>query len=251
MKISKVLLWIVNIAMIGSIVIFISFILVHEIYAPIEKSQKERNLEGALSMTEYHKLSNRFYDLDYFFIYRDGEVLIDAFMLSSDKIGKSFDYSNATKADFLEVKTAKGESFMPNVSETFSVPISAERIGFFNNLARLLIFASWLFFFLQLIWLRKLIKNTADGNFFEESNVGVFTKLGILYVALPIVLAIINGLVHNLIIPDDLSLPAGYQLVTKDTEFQFQYLFVGLMLLLISQAFKQGLRLRKEQELTI
>ncbi|MFY0593706.1 DUF2975 domain-containing protein [Roseivirga sp.] len=251
MKISKVLLWIVNIAMLVSVVIFISFIIVQEVYAPIEKSQRDRNLEGALSMTEYRTLSSRFYDLNYFFIYKEGEVLIDGYMISTEKIQKRFDYVNATKANFLEVKTANGEVFMPNVSETFSVPITVERIGFFNNLARLLMFASWLFFFIQLVWLRKLIKNTVDGKFFEKANVGVFTKLAILYIALPIVIVVVDGFVYNLIMPDGLSLPDGYQIVTKDSGFQYQYLFVGLMLLLISQAFKQGLKLRKEQELTI
>lgn len=251
MNISKVLLWTTNILMVAVTILFISLVGVQEIFGPFTEAKAERDLTGATSMTEWRELENRFFDLNYYFVYRDGEVLIDDYMISSEHFQKTFNYSNATRDDFLEVETATETIYMPNVSEKLSIPIPEERVVFYYGLSKGILFASWLFFFIQLIWIRKLIKNTNEGSFFVRANVQVFMNLAYLYIVLPFIILITENYLNDRLLPNGLALPEGYRFIAQTSSFQFQYLFVGLMLLLVAQAFKHGLRLQKEQELII
>jgi len=251
MNISKVLLWATNILIVGSTIFLISFFVIQTVFSPVVKEKTTRDLRGTIKISEMRNLTTHFFDLDYFFIYRDGEVLIDNYVISSKHFNKAFDYEHATKGDFLEIQTASGKLLMPNISEKLSIPVPEEHINFYINLARAIIIATWFFFFIQLVWIRKLIKNTIGGRFFDKANIQVLLRLGYLYIALPIVIMITEGMLDYKLLPDGLVLPEGYGLVVQSSNFQFQYLFVGLMLLLISQAFKEGLNLQKEQELTV
>jgi hypothetical protein len=48
-----------------------------------------------------------------------------------------------------------------------------------------------------------------------------------------------------------MSLPNGYSLNTISASFNWNYLYLGLLLLATATAFKQGLKLQEDQDLTI
>ena len=251
MNISKVLLWITNILMVGVTLWLISVIVLQQVFLPILDAKKERILEGATSMSEHRQMKTGFFDLNYYFIYRNEEVLIDDYMISPRYFKKTLNYEKASAEDFLKVETAEGSIHMPNISEKLSLPISEEDISLYFGLGTGVLVITWLFFFIQLKWIRRLIKNTLAGRFFAKENATVFMKLAILYTVLPMVIFIAELALKGSLLPGGLTLPEGYSFVDQGPSFQFHYLFFGLILLLIAQAFRHGLQLQKEQELTI
>lgn len=236
---------------VGVTVGFFSLIIFQQKYTLVNASKKERPLRGAASMTEAKEITTQFFDLSYYFVYRNGEVLIDSYMISLNSLRKSFNMSEASKSDLLEVSTLEGTINVPNVSDKLFLPIADKDIRFYFWSAIGVHLGSWLFFVIQLIWMRRLIKNSMSGDFFTQSNVSVFMNLAYLYMALPFMILLVRGFFNNRLLPDGLSLPEGYQLINETTNFQIPFLFIGFILLLIAQAFRHGLKLQKEQSLTI
>ncbi len=247
----KVLLWVTNFLIIGVGLASIFFIVNQGAFSPIKGFESEKSLEGAIAMTDTREVRNQFFDFSYFFVFKNDQVLIDDIMISPKHLRKSFDIRVAEETDFIEATSSEGVIKMPNVSDRVYFPVDTSDTHFFSWLSTSIIIVSSLFFLSQLVWIRRLIRHVIDGHFFSNANVKVFMNLAYLYLALPFGMSAMDAFLNYKVLTDNISLPDGYELIDQGSSFQFQYFFIGLILLLIAQSFKYGLKLQEEQALTI
>lgn len=108
-------------------------------------------------------------------------------------------------------------------------------------------------FYYLLHLLIKLLKSIEEREFFSLENVKRLRKIGLMLIGFA-VLKWLYGHLMNYILLDYLDVKgvykasSGFQL---SLEFFNTTLFLGLMILLIANAFEHGLKLKEEQELTI
>jgi hypothetical protein len=102
-----------------------------------------------------------------------------------------------------------------------------------------------------LVWLsyiiNKIIFNIYEGTIFDVKSVSLIWKTGILLIAYSI-MDYINQLDSFLIGKSLINSPIT---VLNTSQFNFEILICGLLVLIIAEAFKQGAQLKQEQELTI
>ncbi|MFT7149447.1 MAG: hypothetical protein ACI82Q_001306 [Nonlabens sp.] len=251
MNISKILLWVANVLIVGITILLISLIVIQQFFLPSFKTDDPSKFDGVVSMSWIRSSNTSFYDLEYLLIYRDGETIVDNHLISPNHFKRKIDYSKASKADFLKVQTSEGVVFTPGLSERVYLPLDDDQVSFYFRMTTAIYIVTWIFFFFQLVWIRRLIKNFTQGNFFQNINVRLLMKFSYIYIALPVVIALFKGFLNLRLIPEELILPNGHEFVVDNAGFQFQYLFVGLMIMLIAQAFRQGTKLQEEQALTV
>ena len=236
---------------VGITIVFAFLIFFQLRYNRIVGENEYDKFEGVQSMALTHTLSTRFYDLNYHLLYQDGEALLDDYMIWPKHLGKKVDFAKLDAQKFIQIRTSEGDINMPDVSEKIFLPINGKDVRLFSVLSTIINILTWLFFVLQLIWIRKLIKNFTTGAFFERVNAKLLMRLSYLYIGLPFVFLIFESFLNYRLFPQGIVLPEGHELISDNSEFQFQYLFVGLLLTLIAQALRQGFKIQEEQSLTI
>jgi len=108
-------------------------------------------------------------------------------------------------------------------------------------------------YFLLLRKLYGLLKSSAKGDFFNKENVKRLNWIGVLFIAWW-VYGLINERLSKYVFETYLS---STRLTTSSSRFDLlpnfleNNLLIGLMILMIAQAFSYGLKLKEEQELTI
>ncbi|HWR32391.1 MAG TPA: DUF2975 domain-containing protein, partial [Chitinophagaceae bacterium] len=154
--------------------------------------------------------------------------------------------------EFKEVKVRFASGFKPFGKNKTSllIPISKRAYTFWNLFfwiifAPLLIIASWVCFILPI----KVLYRIAMGNPFSEKNVKNLRLAGstlILVTLFPIVLSLFVKLIMGSAIPKEIYFPSW--LYINDNK---GWLIGGISLLIVSNSFKHGMKLKQEQDLTV
>jgi len=244
---SKLVLRVTNIFIIGAFLMLVSTLILQFLVAPTFETDPSEDLEGVIKKSALKSYSNLYFDLEYYFIYREGEVLMDGYVLSPKHMELEFDYTKSTKADFKEVRSVGGMTFIPKTSGKVYFPIDERDFNNFFYLGVALRIITALFIIVQLLWIRKLIKNFCKGDFFNQLNHRVFTKLGLLYIAAGILSVLFKVVFYNRLLTKTIE----FSEIQSSTTFNWLCVFVGMILLVVAQAFKQGIKIQEEQELTI
>lgn len=251
MNVTKITLWTTNVIITLAVVFVVIFVVNQLLWVNISQPEVGvQNIEGAISKTVHKHISNPLYDLEYLFVYRDQEVIVDAHFISPRKIFLDNNIYESDKNNFIEVQARDKSYNMPLNGSRIYVPIDGSNVTFYFylSIAAILITAS--IKILGLIWVRKLILKFLEGDFFNHLNYKIIRRLGMLFTVSTICLFIGNIYISNNIgLPT--SFPDGFQIQDFSNSFDGNYFYLGLMLLVVAQAFKQGINLQEEQNLTI
>jgi hypothetical protein len=251
MNVTKVTLWTTNIAITLAIIFVVVFVVNQLLWVNISQPEAgTQNVEGAISKTVRKHISNPLYDLEYLFVYRDQEVILDAHFISPRMIFLENNIYESGKNNFIEVKAQDKSYNMPISGSRVYIPIYGSNVTFYFYLSITVNLITALISILGLIWVRKLILKFLEGDFFNHLNYKIIRRLGMLFIIATISLFVVNVYISNNIrLP--ISFPTGFQVQDVSSAFEANYFYLGLMLLVTAQAFKQGINLQEEQDLTI
>lgn len=96
--------------------------------------------------------------------------------------------------------------------------------------------------------LRRFIKSVAGKNPFTDNNIRILNSIGILVIIVPVLRYIIESIEFRWI--EKLYEFPGYS-ISSDISFQFYLFGLGILLLGITEVLRQGILMKKENELTI
>ena len=252
MNVSKASLWLTNILIGTAIVWFVGLVGFQFVGVGqgFDKKQSE-DLIGARSKTATFKYSVPEFDLEYYFIYREGKVVIDQYLISPKNIGLNYNYTKATENDFISVSAGDKHYKISTKTGQLYLPIDEADVLFYRYLSLFEMLLLSVIKVLILLWIRRLILNFSKGEFFVSANHQLLYRIGGLLAIVPIILFAFESYFTNGFTSLGLSLPEGYSLNMKGVSFQWNYMYISLLLILTAQAFKQGIELEIDKDLTI
>jgi len=101
---------------------------------------------------------------------------------------------------------------------------------------------------LGLLLLRGILRTTADGHPFHPSNPGRLNRLGWIILVASLVIPVIQYLFGVWVLPEP---PATEFPISPSLEFQEEWAFCGLLVLLLAAVWKEAVRMAEEQSLTV
>jgi hypothetical protein len=112
------------------------------------------------------------------------------------------------------------------------------------SISMLMILYSFFIFF----QLRRIIKSLTSKDPFNDKNIGILYSIGILVIIVPILKYVIESMELSWI--EKLYDFPGYS-ISSDISFQVSLFGLGILILGITEIFRQGILIKKEHELTI
>lgn len=252
MKITKLLLWISYIGFVLSIVAFGIFGIIFLKNDFNTQEVEKTNLKGVTSKSTTAKFELPMnLNIEYYFRVKNGELLADSYFL---KIQKKFLTNTGLNklakkdADFPKLLTGNLYSMAESDSYLYlSIPYSSIKASltiwkFYSTIA-------FLFLLIAIFLTIKFLQNCNKGQYFISQNTKYIRVISYLAIAYGLISygtqwIIFKSLNHNL---------EEYSLIDVEAalEFNWNYLIVSLFLVLIAQAFTEGIKLKEEQALTI
>lgn len=157
------------------------------------------------------------------------------------------------KVDYIKVKSEYKEVLNSPVlvSSSYKFNIGFEksyRVGFVISF--IIVMAGYLYFLTALL---RIVQSALGNNFFSGANVKRMRSIGVLLIGLGLVQIVykwVSTSVFDLFFEFDIPNSSGVR-VDLFPNILGNTIFVGLIVLVIAQAFDYGLKLKEEQELTI
>lgn len=252
MKTTKFLLWIAYISFVLSIVAFGIFgiIFLKNDFNIQDSTKNDLKAGESISITRKFELPMNF-NIEYYFSIKNGEVLVDSYFL---KIQKKFLTNTGIQqppkkdADFPKLLTGNLYSMAESDSYLYlSIPYSSIKATLI--VWKLYSISAFSFFLIANFLSISFLKNCNKGKFFISENATYIRMIS--YLAISYCLAsyaiqwiIFKGLNNNSFDPTSINLDSVI-------DFNWTLLTVSFFLLLIAQAFTEGIKLKEEQELTI
>lgn len=251
MNITKLLLWISYIGFVLSIigVGFLGFVLMKQDFNA-QEAEKE-SLQGVLSKSITQKFNLPLnLNIEYYFRLNDGEVLVESYFL---KIQKKL-LNNATQAqhadDSFFPKQVSGSIYAMPDSESYlyhSIPYSSIKETITNW--KVYVFLACGILLTAIFLTIRFLQNCDKGHFFVAENSTYIRMISYLAVGYSLInygaqWVIFQGLNKNF---EGLG-PINLDLAI---EFNWTFLLISLFMVLIAQAFTEGIKLKEEQSLTI
>ena len=148
--------------------------------------------------------------------------------------------------------TYRGQTYseVPVTPMTYFISID-EQLPFYLSIIPGILAGVGVFFFLHL--LIKLLKSIEEREFFSKLNVKRLRIIGLLLIVGDLSLRLYRYMTYYFII-NNVEIAGMYhsgRYFGFGMEFFASALFLGLMILLVANAFEHGLKLKEEQELTI
>lgn len=262
MSLSKSLLWIVNIAiavvaLAATAQIYYSVALLVSEAWQIEIPEKDRTgadgYTGALGLSEM--------DIEYRYKSHDGQVLLDTYFLAFDHIevfngNVEVDFFLNERRNYLNPPRAfDATNDLYDTQETsltrLLVPVERWELRWvliLRVLIYMVLIAAALFI---LFGLRRFIIRAIENEFFDRTNYLLLLRIGLTLFGYAILHLAGYTYLEWLINERVGQSLTGLQTILFNYEFKWEFSASGLLLVLISLAFKQGAVLKKEHELTI
>lgn len=262
MNLSKSLLWVVNVSiaiitLAGSAQIYYSAALLISKGWQIEISEEDRGDAEAYSAS----LGLSEMDVEYAYRSADGKVLLDSYFLVFDNVKlldktKEVDFFLNERRNYLTPPRAFDSQHDLYDEREISfielfVPVERgelKRILIFRILIYMVLLAAALFI---LFGLRRFIIKTGENEFFDKTNYLLLMRIGLTLFVYTVV-RFAGYSYFEWLVTDRMSQSlSGNQSILFQYQFQWEFAASGLLLVLISLAFKQGVVLKEEQSLTI
>ncbi|MFN3999246.1 DUF2975 domain-containing protein [Algoriphagus sp.] len=252
MKITKILLWIAYISFGLSITAFTFFGIIF-LKKDFNTQQVEKsNLKGVIDKSTTGKFELPMnLNVEYYFRVKNGEVLLDSYFL---KIQKKFLTSTllpqGEKKEIDYPKKLTGNIYsMPESDMYLYIPIPFSSIETTLTIWKVYFSLAFLFLLIAIFLAIKFLQNCNKSQFFIPANstyIRVISYLAFVYclISYGSQWLIFKTLNHNLEGFSPIDLNAA-------VKFNWNYLIFSLFLVLIAQAFSEGIKLKEEQSLTI
>ena len=251
MKISKLTLVITNILIAIAIVGLISQVGLNLFGKSNLLGTHNEQLDGVKSKSAIVWYSFRSFDLDYWFIYTDGETIIDEHLISPKNLRLDYKFSNALP-DYFIGAMVDGKSYnMPLKTGRVYLPIDESKILRYQYTGVGLLVFLLAVKIIILFWVRRLIINFSRGEFFKKLNYQLLYRMGVLLIVAPLVLFICDNILLSDFRNIAVTLPEGYSIRVNGIGFNWNYIYASLLLLITAQAFRQGVQLQEDKDLTI
>ncbi|MFT7269283.1 MAG: hypothetical protein ACI905_001501, partial [Roseivirga sp.] len=129
----------------------------------VSKNKVTRDLSGLTSRLEKVRLSTAYYDLEYLFLYKDGEVFIGENFMIPKNLTISSDFNEATAIGFIEVEVKGNQYNLPvNESKVYLLMRGDKTpVYIYLSLAITLMYSTLKL--IMLVWARRLVLNFNNG----------------------------------------------------------------------------------------
>ncbi len=171
MNVTKVTLWTTNAAII--LIVLVQMIMLLIKFWNIDTNQQANapnDLRGVLTKTVKTHMETLYYDLDYFFVFRDGEVVVDEHFLSPKGVYIQKDFIKSSTQDFIKVNTQGKTYNMPVNGVKIYLPIDTDKTAAYTYVSIFINILWSALLITVLVWVRRLILNFIDGDFFNVLN---------------------------------------------------------------------------------
>lgn len=252
MKTTRILLWISYIGFVLSVIIigFLGIMLLRDDFnsQEIEKG----SLEGVVSKSTTAKLKLPMnLNLEYYFRIDNGEILIDSYFLKIQKkfLTNSLPQLASTKDNDFPRQLEGNLYSMPDSDSYQYISIPYGNIKASITIVKLYSFLISTILLLSIFFAIRFLQNCDKGHFFIPSNTTYLRMISYLAIAYTLVSYGIQWIIFKTL-NNNLNDLASID-VNSGLEFNWTFLIASLFLLLITQAFAEGIKLKEEQSLTI
>lgn len=206
------------------------------------------NLEGVInkSYTFYYNLPSK-EQISYFFRYQDGQVLVNQFFVKV----KLSQYESAIIKDENYPQKIEDKSYfkMPIGESDIYIPVDNELVKKHVKIYLIYFTGSISYVLFVLFLLSRFLKNCTNGHYFEQSNAKILRLIAYSGIAAVIIHYLYQYFSVVKLIGD---FESSYGLSLERTfNFNYTYIIISLILLVIAEAFKEGVKLKDENSLTI
>lgn len=251
MKVTKILLWITYISFVITI---IAFGIIGYIFLPQGFNTQERekgSLEGVVSKSTTSKFELPMnLKVEYYYRIKNGELLVDSYFL---KIQKKF-LTNSEQVQVVEKDLdypvlVKGNIYkMPDSESYLYIPIPYSSIQAAITIGKFYIFLAAIIIVFAFFITIRFLQNCDKGLFFVKANVYYIRIIAYLAIGFSLIDYVTQWLVFKRLNNSLSEFPIN---INSALDFSWTYVIASLFLLLIIQAFSEGIKLKDEQSLTI
>ncbi|MDO9553735.1 DUF2975 domain-containing protein [Rhodonellum sp.] len=251
MKTTKVLLWIAYISFVSSI---IALSILGAVFFQTEFDAQEAekgSLEGVVSKSTTNKFELPMnLNVEYYFRIKNGVLLVDSYFL---KLQKKF-LTNSAEAQVAEkdvdYPVLLQENFytMPDSESYLYIPISYSSIQAAITFGKFYFFLAAAILLIAIFITIRFLRNCDKGHFFVHANITYIRIIS--YIAIGYSL-IDYGAQWHIFKKLNNSFSEFPINIDSALDFNWTYVIASLFLLLITQAFSEGIKLKEEQSLTI
>ncbi len=250
MKYRKITSIFISLILVGHIIAAISYGTASTMYWKLIRNSSV-DTEGASDYSSRRFFKYRFFDakMKYTYKFKQEEFKQESCILMFNfaertSQGKSDNCSNFAVFN----KRTKEEAEYEVCSSSIILPIEKDNESkahlLFSIFGILIILYSFLIFYL----LKKVLDSVKFGSPFINKNVLRLRRIALMILALPLAILLFEVLLYYSIISKYIFVDS---LIRLSFNFNLGLFIGGILLLFISETFKQGIRIREEQELTI
>lgn len=251
MKTTKILLWIAYISFLSTI---IAFGIAGAVFFRRGLNAQERekgSLEGVVSKGTTSKFELPMnLKVEYYYRIKNGELLVDSYFLkiqkklltNSEKVQvaeKDVDYPVLVKGNLYKIPDSESYLYIPIPYSSIKAAITIVKFNIF--LAAITIVLA---FFITI----RFLQNCDKGLFFINDNVSYVRIIAYLAIGFSLIDYVTQWLIFKRLNNSLSEFPIN---IDSALDFKWTYLIASLFLLLIIQAFSEGIKLKEEQSLTI
>lgn len=252
MKITKLLLWVAYFSFVLSfiLIIFSGIILIKKNFNNQEINSE--SLSGVISKSTTFKLELPLnLNIEYYFHLNNNEISVNSYFLKiQQKYIKTARAENAAVEATTYPKLKMDNIYEMPDSEAYvyiSIPYSSVKS----------VVNIWLIYFLltsatlllTILLIIKFLRNCDKGNFFIPSNAKYIRVISYLVIGYSLFRYAIQWVIFNSL-NNNLNELVSIK-VNSVLDFNLTYLLAALLMVIIAQAFKEGVKLKEEQNLTI
>ncbi len=251
MKTTKILLWIAYVSFVFTIVAFgIAGAVFFRGGFNAHEGEKG-SLEGVISkgITRKFELPMNL-KVEYYYRIKNGELLVDSNFL---KIQKKFltnsEQVHVAEKDIDYPVLIKGNIYkMPDSESYLYIPIPYSSIKAAITIGKFYIFLAAITIVLAFFITIRFLQNCDKGLFFIKANVSYIRIIAYLAIGFSLIDFVTQWLVFKRLNNSLSEFPIN---INSALDFNWTYVIASLFLLLIIQAFSEGIKLKEEQSLTI
>lgn len=252
LKITRILLWFSYISFVVSlgVTLFLGVFFLKKDFN-VQEGEKG-SLEGVVSKSTTTKFELPMnLNVEYYYRIKNGEILVDSYFL---KIQKKFLSKVAKNQDVDQSKdfpVSTQESFftMPDTDTYLYLPIPYSSIESAIKILKFYFILAAISVLAALYLTIRFLQNCNKGFFFIKSNITFIRVISYIAIGYSLLEYIIQWIIYK-ILNNNFSELAPIN-IDSALDFNWTYVIASLFLLLIIQAFSEGIKLKEEQSLTI
>jgi hypothetical protein len=190
-------------------------------------------------------------NVEYYLRVEEGKILVDSYFLKIQKkfIPNFVQGENLEKSRDFPVPMQGGFYTMPDSDIYLYKPIPYAAIKVAISILKIYFFLASISFLAAIFLTIRFLQNCNNGHFFIKSNITYIRMISYLAVGYSLIDYGMQWILYQKLNNTLFKMTSIY--LDSATDFNWTFLIASLFLVLIAQAFTQGIKLKQENELTI